>query len=183
MYLGRVDAPRSLRFIRFTHTPSRVVPRPPLPMNTNSESFLDALAGFAAEDGLPRGAGRMLGWLLLQEKPSSLDEVALALGISKSAASDYARLLARLGAVELRQIKGDRRDYYDANASLCDRLLERFVARIEQLGRCLADGAVTAATPTVDRRFARLVERNAHIVDELRMSVARLRERPLAQGH
>jgi predicted ArsR family transcriptional regulator len=148
-------------------------------MVSTTDSFLASLARFAAEEGLPPAAGRMLGWLLLRDGPASLDELADGLRISKSAASDHGRLLARLGAVEVHRRPGDRRDYYEASARLCERLLEHFLLRLEALGGYLAEGAhVTGAPAGAVERIARVLEQNARITDLLRELVAALREDP-----
>jgi DNA-binding MarR family transcriptional regulator len=146
-------------------------------MDPAAASFLASLARFSAELGMAPAAGRMLGWLLLRDAPCSLDELAEGLGISKSAASDHGRLLARLGAVEVRRRLGDRRDYYEASTQLCERLLEQFLLRLDALGGALAEGA--GATPASSRAAERLTSvlgTNARITGHLRGLVASLRE-------
>jgi predicted ArsR family transcriptional regulator len=142
----------------------------------SADSFLTSLGQYLAEGGMPPAAGRMLGWLLLRDRPSSLDEVAEALQVSKSAASDHGRLLAHLGVVEVRRRPGDRRDYYEASSQLCERLLEHCVRRMEALGGCLAEGAqVTGAPANAAKRIAQAVDANARITSRLRELVAALR--------
>jgi predicted ArsR family transcriptional regulator len=143
----------------------------------SADSFLASLGQYLAEGGMPPAAGRMLGWLLLRDQPSSLDEVAEALQVSKSAASDHGRLLAHLGVVEVRRRPGDRRDYYEASSQLCERLLEQCMRRMESLGGCLAEGAhVTGVPSAATKRIAQAVDANARITGRLRELVAWLRE-------
>ena len=147
-------------------------------MVPTADSFLTSLSKFAADEGLPPAAGRMLGWLLLRSGPSSLDEVAEGLRISKSAASDQGRLLARLGVVEVRRHPGDRRDFYEASDRLCERLLENFLVRMEALGRHLGEGAQVASADTgAQRRLASARGQNQEITGHLRGFLTSVRER------
>jgi len=54
----------------------------------------------------------MIGYLLLQEEPTSLDELAENLRVSKASVSTNARALELHGIVERHSVPGDRRDYY-----------------------------------------------------------------------
>jgi DNA-binding MarR family transcriptional regulator len=146
-------------------------------MIPTAESFLDSLARFLGEEGMPPAAGRMLGWLLLRGDPPSLDELAGGLRISKSAASDHGRLLARLGVVAVRRHPGDRRDYYEASEQLCERFLEHFLLRLEALGGHLADGArVTDVPARATKRIARVLDMNTRVTKSLDELVRSLRE-------
>jgi DNA-binding MarR family transcriptional regulator len=146
-------------------------------MTHSTDSFLASFGQYLAEGGMPPAAGRMLGWLLLRDRPSSLDDIAEALQVSKSTASDHGRLLAHLGVVEVRRRPGDRRDYYEASSQLCERLLEECVRRMEALGACLAEGAhVAGVRGNATKRIAQAVDTNARITSRLRELVARVRE-------
>jgi DNA-binding MarR family transcriptional regulator len=147
-------------------------------MVPSADSFIASLARYLAEDGMPPATGRMLGWLLLRDSPSSLDELAEGLRISKSAASDHGRLLARLGAVDVRRRPGDRRDYYEASAQLCEHFLEHWLLRLEVLGGHLAEGAHIMSAPSgATARISQALAVNERITDCLRELVASLRER------
>lgn len=64
------------------------------------------------EEGMPRMAGRILGWLLVSETPQvSLQELAAILHASKGSISTMSRLLMRMGLVEKVSLPGERRDY------------------------------------------------------------------------
>jgi len=64
--------------------------------------------------GIPRGSGRLLGWLLICEpaRQSTADLVA-ALGVSKASISTAVRMLETYGLVTRVVVPGDRRDYYE----------------------------------------------------------------------
>lgn len=65
------------------------------------------------EMGGTRMEGRVLGWLLLAERPEqSLTEIADGLGVSKAAVSTAARSLLQSRAVERVSEPGQRGDFY-----------------------------------------------------------------------
>jgi len=64
------------------------------------------------QEGMPRMAGRILGWLLIAETPqTSLQELAEILRASKGSISTMSRLLIRMGLVERVSLPGERRDF------------------------------------------------------------------------
>ncbi len=63
--------------------------------------------------GLPRMAGRALGWMLVSDTPyHTLDGIAEALQASKGCISAMTRLLIQLGLVERVALPGQRRDHF-----------------------------------------------------------------------
>jgi DNA-binding MarR family transcriptional regulator len=64
--------------------------------------------------GVPRGAGRLLGWLLICEpaRQSTADLVS-ALGLSKASVSTAVRLLESYRLITRVAVPGDRSDYYE----------------------------------------------------------------------
>jgi DNA-binding transcriptional regulator GbsR (MarR family) len=65
------------------------------------------------QSGLPRMAGRVLGWLLVSD-PAQLSAAQLsdALSASKGSISTTTRLLERFGLLERVSLPGDRRTYF-----------------------------------------------------------------------
>jgi len=64
-------------------------------------------------EGIPRMAGRILGWLLICNPPhQTIDEMAAALQASKGSISTMTRYLIQLGLVERVGLPGQRRDYF-----------------------------------------------------------------------
>lgn len=82
-------------------------------MSHATDRFIDQLGLVAEGDGLPRIAGRLFAYLLLADRPQSLDEIAAALGVSKASVSTDARLLLRHGWLRRVVRQGDRKDYYE----------------------------------------------------------------------
>lgn len=76
------------------------------------ERFVERMGLEAETDGMPRIAGRVLGFLVTAESPASLEEIADRLRVSRGSISTNCRLLEQIGAAERVSLPGDRRDYY-----------------------------------------------------------------------
>ena len=75
--------------------------------------FVEDTSLVLEESGIPRMAGRILGWLLICDPPyQSIDDLAGMLQASKGSISTMTRYLIQLGLVERIGIPGKRRDYY-----------------------------------------------------------------------
>ena len=79
---------------------------------STATDFIEKFCMVAEQDGFPRIAGRLMGFLLVNEGPYTLDELADELQISKTSASTNARLLEQHGIIEKVVKTGDRRDFY-----------------------------------------------------------------------
>lgn len=97
------------------------------------EEFIEQMGLSAQNDGLPRIAGRMMGFFLINAGPWSFSELAEHLQISRGSVSNNARLLRSLGVIELTSRPGDRQDYYRLAEDPYGRLLEGHVARLAQV--------------------------------------------------
>lgn len=75
--------------------------------------FIEDMALFCEQMGLPRMAGRVLGVLLISDPPAqSLNELCDCLQASKSSVSTMARLLVGEGLIEPAPCLVPRRDYF-----------------------------------------------------------------------
>ena len=84
-------------------------------MDRATAIFADGIGAAAATSGvLNQLQGRIFGFLYLQERPHSLDEIAQALEQSKSNVSVNIRGLADWHLVRLAPLGGSRKDHYDA---------------------------------------------------------------------
>lgn len=81
-------------------------------MDQGAAQFVEKMGLLVEEDGWPRIAGRILGYLTVTPAERSLDEIASALGVSRASVSTDARRLMQSGLLERRSRPGDRRDYY-----------------------------------------------------------------------
>ncbi|HEX6036812.1 GbsR/MarR family transcriptional regulator [Longimicrobium sp.] len=141
-------------------------------MDQGTRDFIESMGRQFEEDGTPRIAGRLFGFLMLQEEPCSLDDVAEQLQVSKGSASSNARLLEQLGIAERVTRAGDRRDYYQISPDIGERTLERALHGLDRmLGRLRRGaGAVGERSATVRDRFAGTItfhERALAVVTDL----------------
>ena len=89
---------------------------PSLPHNVESSrrKFIEAGGHTTQAFGLGRTLGQMYALLYLSPKPMCLDNIAKELGVSKASVSTTVRQLERWSAVKHVWVRGDRRDYYEA---------------------------------------------------------------------
>jgi DNA-binding transcriptional regulator GbsR (MarR family) len=78
--------------------------------------FIEAGGQTTLAFGLGRTIGQLFALLYLSPKALCLDEIAEELGVSKASVSTTVRQLERWSAVRHVWVKGDRRDYYEAEA-------------------------------------------------------------------
>ncbi len=87
--------------------------------------FVEELGLFFQQRGLPRMAGRILGWLLISEPPyQSTGELAQPLLASRGSISTATRLLIQAGLIERISLAGRRRDYFQLKPGAWDQMLE-----------------------------------------------------------
>ena len=108
------------------------------------------------QSGLPRMAGRVLGWLLVCDPPEQTAAQLLdALSASKGSISTMTRLLERFGVIERVGLPGDRRTYFRVAPGAFTTMMEdklRYVAAWRQLAdRGLA--LLAKSPPTRARRL------------------------------
>jgi DNA-binding transcriptional regulator GbsR (MarR family) len=78
-----------------------------------THEFVERVALLYEQSGLPRIAGRILGWLLICDPPlQSATELAAAVGASKGSVSTMTRMLLNMGLISAASKRGDRRDYF-----------------------------------------------------------------------
>ena len=143
-------------------------------MTPDELHFVDAMARHFEGDGVPRIGGRIFGFLLLQEGPCSLDDLATHLDISKASASTNARLLEQWALIERTSVPGDRRDYYQVAADHT-RPLEFRLARVREYGTLLRQAAGAASKPAVAAKLSALARFNDEAIAALEPLIERWR--------
>lgn len=112
-------------------------------MTTPMDTFIEQMGLIAQNDGGPRIAGQILGYLLVEGAPRTLSQMAEALQISKASASTNARLLEVKGAVRRVSPIGQRGDAYQVldrpSASVLETLAGRFRGNAVTIGALAAD--------------------------------------------
>lgn len=78
------------------------------------EGLMDAVGRITSFWGFSRIMGQLYGLLYLSSKPLTLDEMSEGLSISKGNVSINIRALERWNMVKTVWVKGDRKDYYEA---------------------------------------------------------------------
>ena len=107
---------------------------------TGEKNFVEEAGLVFEQTGLPRMAGRVLGWLLISEPPhQSTDELAEALMASKGSISTTTRHLIKCGLVERINLPGVRRDYFRIQAHTCQYLIIRGLIDEIKIFRQLAE--------------------------------------------
>jgi DNA-binding transcriptional regulator GbsR (MarR family) len=114
-------------------------------MHDSVQNFVERMGLMMEAEGLPRIAGRVFGFLLVNEGAFSLDELAERLQVSKASISTNARLLEQHGMLERTSAPGDRRDFYQMGPDAWERMLRAAQRRWEDLRQALTEAA--AALP------------------------------------
>jgi hypothetical protein len=108
-------------------------------LSAEEERFIESMGLFFERQGVPRIGGRILGLLLVAEKPLALGEVASLLRVSPASVSTNVRQLQASGLVDPASIPGDRRHYYVFNSAGWDHRLELAVSAMDSLGQLCQD--------------------------------------------
>ena len=89
------------------------------------KQFVEEVGISFEQTGLPRMAGRLLGWLLICDPPhQTTGELAEALLASKGSISTTTRLLIRIGLIERLSLPGVRHDYFRLKSGAWHQLLK-----------------------------------------------------------
>lgn len=110
----------------------------PPQLEASRRKFIEAGGHTTQAFGLGRTIGQLFALLYLSPKPMCLDDIAKELGVSKASVSTTVRQLERWSAVHHVWVKGDRRDYYEAetnfNAVLKNGLLQTVRKKLDTAG-------------------------------------------------
>ncbi len=124
---------------------------------TESTDFIEKFCMVAEQDGFPRIAGRIMGFLLLNEGPYTLDELADSLQISKTSASTNTRLLEQHGLIERVVKAGDRRDFYKLAEDHWEKMIDIALKRLERFRDVLLK-TIESLPPSAEYGRKRLLE-------------------------
>ena len=108
-----------------------------------AQTFVEGVGVYFERFALPRIGGRLLGLLLVIDKPLSLDDLASILSVSRASVSTNMRLIQAIGLAELVTRPGDRRDYYQFTHDAWERSMLIDMESIQTL-RQLADRGLEA---------------------------------------
>jgi DNA-binding transcriptional regulator GbsR (MarR family) len=116
------------------------------PSSAAIECFIERIGLSVEADGLPRIAGRIMGFFVIHGGPVSFTELADRLQVSRGSVSTNARLLASLGIIEKISLPGDRQNYYQLSERPYVRLIEGYIKRQQDMEAVVKE--VQAKMPT-----------------------------------
>lgn len=133
--------------------------------------------------GLSRLFGQLYMLLYMSPVPRSLDELASELGVSKASVSIASRKLEAWGAVRKVWVKGDRRDFYEAetdfrailNGGLLTSLSKKLDSARIQIERSLE----MIEKGTGDEEHRRFLQERLKQAEQRRKRIADLIDNPL----
>lgn len=94
------------------------------------DEFVERMGLLAQGDGLPRIAGRIMGYMIVHGGPVSFADLADRLRVSRGSVSTNTRLLESLGFLERTGRAGQRQDYFRLADAPYRRMLEGVVERM-----------------------------------------------------
>lgn len=125
-----------------------------MPDSTEREhDFVDDVARFFADEGLPLIAGRVIGWLLVCDpQEQSAAQLAEALDASRSSIGNATRLLTPSGLVEGVRRRGERQEYFRIAPDAWSRMLAARYAKTAAFRHVLESGLDALADEPSARR-------------------------------
>lgn len=115
--------------------------------------YVDVVADFFAEEGMPLIPGRVIGWLLVSDPPEqSAADLARVLGVSRSSISSAVRLLTPSGLVETVRKRGERQEYVRISPEGWGRMLAGRYAKTHAFRQITEDGLDLLGDATPERR-------------------------------
>ena len=107
---------------------------------TKDKQFAEEVGIVFEQTGMPRMAGRILGWLLISDPPhQSTDQITKALMASKGSISTMTRLLIQIGLIERLSLPGVRHDYFRLRSDAWQHMIGRGLTEEIKMVRQLAD--------------------------------------------
>ena len=106
--------------------------------------FIESMGIYFERFGLARIGGRILGLLMVADRPLSLDDMATLLRVSRASISTNMRLITASNLAEQISLPGDRRDYYRFGSDTWERALTTEVDGIYWLRRIAERGLAAA---------------------------------------
>ena len=99
--------------------------------HVKEKHFVENVGIFFEQTGMPRMAGRILGWLMISDPPhQTVGELTQILLASKGSISTTTRLLIRLGLIERIGLPGQRHDYFRIKAGAWHQSLKESLSQI-----------------------------------------------------
>ncbi len=111
------------------------------PSGPDPDAFVERVGEFYARLGLPRIAGRLIGWLLIcTPEHQSADELCEGIGASRGSISNMLRLCTSWGLVESLGLPGERKRYYRIRPRAWAEALDDSTARFTAMREIAEEG-------------------------------------------
>jgi DNA-binding transcriptional regulator GbsR (MarR family) len=138
--------------------------------------FIEDMGQHMVGWGIPRNTGRIYAYLLLQDGPASLDQIAADLEVGKSSVSVGARQLVAFGMVRAIGERGSRRVLYAGLYSLEAIFAARSANAVELQAR-LREGAEASPPGPGREQLGDMAEMLQEFIDQAPEVFRQLRER------
>ncbi len=102
--------------------------------------FIETLGLHFEDEGIPRIGGRMIGLLILADRPLSLGQIADLLKVSPASVSTNARLFHTRSLIEEISYPGDRRHYYVFSQSAWEQQFRAVMKTLLNAGKIFRGG-------------------------------------------
>lgn len=131
------------------------------------EEFVEQLGLIAQADGLPRIAGRILGFMVVHGGPFSFSELSVELKISRGSVSTNTRLLENLGVIERTTRPGERQDYFRLRDDPYTELMRGLQARMKKASDTVAETKkkLPAGNKAMQKRLSDLADFYLRFID------------------
>jgi len=153
-------------------------------LSERTSEFIEKIGLLFEHGGSTRTHGRLMGLLLVHDKPLSLDEMADHLQVSKASLSTNARMAVQIGMAQRVSRPGDRKDYYEMTPGSFENMVSHRLQAIDVFIHLANDGleAVEADNKTARARLEQMKDFYQFFLEELKQSLARWRELDHSHG-
>ncbi len=147
-------------------------------LTLEQREFIESIGVYFEHYGLPRLVGRLMGLLMISDRPLTLDDMAQALLVSRASISTNIRIALTNKYAERVGIPGDRRDFYRYSDTVWERRVQ-ITVEASNASRAMAErGLASLGADDVIAR-ARLEEMREYCdfsIEEAHTMLARWRE-------
>lgn len=152
-------------------------------MSDALHDFVEEFALAYEAAGLPRIAGRILGWLMVCDPPEqTAAQLVTTLGVSKASISTMTRLLTQMHLIERVPKRGARSDFYRVRPGIWSERVKNGLASLATYKRLAEKGLqlMETAPPERSERLLEMYQIYSFFEEELKGLLERL-EQPLSR--
>lgn len=162
------------------------------PLARSKESFINHWGEMGSSWGVPRSMAEMHALLFIEGRPMNTDEIMERLQVSRGNVSTTLRQLADWGIVTRVRLRGDRKDYFEAEQDVWNLLslivrarkrreLEPLLAALDD-ARTLASADASVEAPVDDPKAVKAHLRRLDSMNDALARLDRLSDRFIGRG-